>query len=434
MPSSHAFPDAVPALDARRVAAPPGAAWARPVVIIGLLGAACAKPALVSPPYPHAAEPIGTVRQSYDGALSPELAVHTFRNIDRLFPSRRIAPSAHPFPLPAGPPLGAVTFSAAGRTHDLEDYLERNRVAAMLVLSHGTIALERYRFGNTERTRWMSMSIAKSVTATLVGAALKQGFISGLADPVTRYVPALAGSAYDGVSVREVLMMASGVRWDETYTDPASDRRRLLEAQVSQVPGSALGVMKGLGRAAPPGTRHNYSTGETQVAGEIVRGAIGRPLADYLSDRIWSRFGMEAEATWWLTSPGGIEVGGSGISATLRDYGRFGLFVLGGGRAGGEATLPEGWTREAGSPKALRDGAAVDYGYLWWPGTTPPARRDGAFAAIGIHGQFLYVNPAAQVVIVVWGAQPAPTGGAAFDDWAVFDAVVDALGARRPGR
>ena len=222
-------------------------------------------------------------------------------------------------------------------------------------------------------------------------------------------------------------MMSSGVRWNEAYTDPQSDRRRLLEAQISQVPGSVLAVIRGLSRAAEPGTLNNYSTGETQVAAEILRGAVKRPLATYLSERIWSRFGMEADATWWLDSPDGVEIGGSGFSSTLRDYGRFGLFFLNDGVAGDEAILPAGWTREATHPKVLRNGTPLAYGYLWWTGATPASKRDGAFAARGIHGQFLYVNPAAKVVIVVWGAQPKPTGGGVINDWEFCDAVVSAL-------
>lgn len=378
--------------------------------------------------YPHATEPIGTVRQIYDGVLTPEMAVKTFRNIDRLFPVRSVAPSSKPLPLPpAARPLVSVNFSDRGKRYGLEDYLELNRVAGLLVLKDGQVKLERYRYGNSERTRWMSMSIAKSITSTLIGAAVKQGYIASVADPVTQYVPSLAGSAYEGVSVRDVLMMSSGVRWNETYTDPASDRRRLLEAQIAQKPGSALALMRDLPRVAEPGTANNYNTGETQVAAEILRNAVGKPLAMYLSERIWSRVGMEAEANWWLDSPDGVEIGGSGFSATLRDYGRFGLFVLSGGIAAGEAVLPAHWIRGATTPKVLRDGKSLDYGYLWWTGTTPAARRDGAFSAEGIHGQFLYVNAAAKIVIVVWSAQPKPLGGAVIDDWSFFDAVTEAL-------
>lgn len=379
-------------------------------------------------PYPHATETIGTVRQIYDGVLTPEMAVNTFRNIDRLFPVRTVprAPSPRPLP-PAATPLTTLQFSDDGKHYDLNNYLELNRVAGLLILKDGHIKLERYRYGNTEHTRWMSMSIAKSITATLIGAAVQQGKIGSLADPVTRYVPALAGSAYEGASIRDVLMMSSGVRWSETYTDPASDRRRLLEAQISQKPGSALAVMKGLPRAATPGTANNYNTGETQVAAEILRNAVGLPLAAYLYERIWRRVGMEADANWWLESPDGIEIGGSGFSATLRDYGRFGLFVLDDGVAGGETILPAGWMRKATTPKTLHGGKALDYGYLWWTGTTPASQRDRAFSAEGIHGQFLYVNPATKVVIVVWSAQPKPLGSAIINDWAFFEAVSAAL-------
>lgn len=379
-------------------------------------------------PYPHATDSIGTVREIYDGALSPELAVNTFRNIDRLFPTGEVLPGAAPRALPpAARPLAGVTFTDSTGTHTLDDYLEGNRVAALLVLKDGAVALERYRFGNGPRTRWMSMSIAKSITSTLIGAAIQDGFIASVDDPVTRYVPTLAGSAYDGVTIRQVLTMTSGAHWDETYTDPRSDRRRLLEAQIAQQPGAALELIARLPRAAAPGTRHNYSTGETQVAAELLRGAVKRPLSTYLSERIWRPMGMERAARWWLDAPGGIEIGGSGISATLRDYGRLGLFLLDDGVIDGVRHLPEGWLREATSARRLPDGSPLAYGYLWWVPQTPASRRDGAYSAEGIHGQFLYINPAARVVIVVWSAQPRPTGGAVHEDWTVFDAITAAV-------
>ncbi len=382
----------------------------------------------VSTMYPHDAEPIGTVRQSYDGALSPQLAVNTFRNIHRLFPSRVIAHGARVRDLPPSPrPLDANTFRYGDSARTLDDYVRLNRVAGLLVLHDGRIALERYEFGNTPRTRWMSMSVAKSITATLVGSALHEGLIRSLDDSITRYVPRLAGSAWDGVTIRDILMMASGVKWNETYTDPASDRRALLEAQISQVPGSAMALVASRPRAAEPGTRNTYSTGETQVVGEVLRGAVKQPLSKYLSERIWRRAGMEADATWWLDSPDGVEIGGSGISATLRDYGRFAQFILEDGVADGERILPPGWARDAGSPKTLRNGQPLAYGYLWWPATTANGKRDGVFLAHGIHGQLLYINPAARVVIVGWGAQVKPVGNAVVNDEEVFNAIADTL-------
>lgn len=399
------------------------------MIVCALVTVRCASSArMEGDAYPHAAEPIGTVRQSYDGALSEAMAVNTFRNIDRLFPTRTVPRSAHPLPLPpADLALGDVSFTDRGIRYTLDDYLDRNRVSGLLVLHDGRIRLERYRLGNSPRTRWMSMSVAKSITSTLVGAALKQGYIASLDEPVTKYVRSLAGSAYEGVSIRDVLMMSSGVKWNETYTDPTSDRRRLLEAQISQVPGSAMAVMGSLPRAAPPGTVNNYSTGETQVIAEVVRHATGQPLATYLAERIWSRVGMESDANWWLDSSNGTEIGGSGFSATLRDYARFGQFLLNDGIANGERILPEGWLAEATTPKRLHSGPMLDYGYLWWTPTAPAAQRDHAFDAQGIHGQFLYVNPAVHLVVVVWSAQPKPSGGAVVDDSSFFSAVAEAL-------
>jgi CubicO group peptidase (beta-lactamase class C family) len=374
--------------------------------------------------YPHAKETIGNVRQIYDGVLNPEIAVNTFRNIDRLFPSALVRKSKQPYQLPLdAKPLTQFSFIDRGQRIELEQYLELNRVAGLLILKNGKIKLEKYRYGNTPQTRWMSMSIAKSITSSLVGAALQQKKIASLNDAVSRHVPELKASAYQAVSLRDVLMMASGVAWNETYSDPKSDRRHLLEAQISQVPGAAMKVMNKLSSAHPPNTFMNYNTGETQVVAQVLRNAIGQSLATYLSERIWEKFGMEADAYWWLDSAKGVEIGGSGLSATLRDYGRFGLFMLNSGHAGAEQILPKGWTYEATTPKQLANGKLIPYGYLWWPGTSPEALADGAYSAIGIHGQYLYINPRQNIVIVVWGAQTKPTGAAVINDRAFFDAI-----------
>ncbi|MBS0374819.1 MAG: serine hydrolase [Proteobacteria bacterium] len=381
-------------------------------------------------PYPHANEPIGGVRELYSGALTPDLAVATARNIDRLFATRTIRRGSHVRPLPpAARPLGPVRFRSRGRDWDLVDYLAVNRVASLLVLKNGEVALELYQYGNTPATRWMSMSVAKSVTATLIGAALQQGRLHSLDDDLTRYLPQFRGTAYEGVTVRDLLLMSSGVRWDETYTSPASDRRALLEAQIAQRPGAALELMRRLPRAAPPGTVNNYNTGETMVAGAVLAAATGQHVADYLSERIWARVGMESDATWWLDAPNGLEVAGSGIAATLRDYGRFALFCLDDGVVNGEHLLPPGWMQEAGSRKALKGGQMLDYGYYWWPAVATEATPDpeGAYLAEGIFGQYLYLNPREHVVVVALSARSKPEGMDVIDDLDFFAAVARAL-------
>lgn len=373
-------------------------------------------------------ERIGTIREVYDGTLTSDIQVRTFRSTDRLFPVRVVPRGEAAYPLPeSARRLARVEFHSAGKSYDLIDYMAMNRVTALLVLKDGEIALEDYEMGNTEGTRWMSMSMAKTVTAALAGAAIRDGHIGGIDDPVTQYLPRLSGSAYEGVTLRQLLQMTSGVQWDETYTNPASDRRRMLEAQISQQPGAILELMGTLKRVGAPGRVWNYSTGETYLVGALVRAAVRRPLAQYLSERIWVKAGMESDATWWLDSPNGVEIGGSGLCATLRDYGRFGLFLLKDGVAGGERILPDGWVREAGSAKTV-GGKTVPYGYLTWPFAAPRGSiNEEAFQALGIYGQHIYVNPKERVVIVVWSAQPKPTGMAPIADEDFFAAAAAAL-------
>ena len=381
--------------------------------------------ALAQDAYPHATETIGNVEQIYDGQLTPDLAVNTFRNIDRLFPTRTIKAGGKASELPKSDVvLGKVVADVKGEKYDLYDYLALNQVSGLIVLKDGKVVYETYQRGNGPKTRWMSMSVAKSISSTLVGAAVKDGLIKSLDDNVVTYVPRLKGTAYDGATVRDVLMMSSGVKWNEKYTDPASDRRALLRAQIAQKPGGAMDVMAALPRAVEPGSVNTYSTGETQVLAEILRGAIKKPLAEYLSEKIWVPYGMEADAKWWLDSPDGVEIGGSGLSATLRDFARFGQFILEGGKAGGTQVVPNSWVKEAGSPKTLKGGKPLEYGYMWWTGWTEPSKRDGAFSAVGIQGQYVYINPARNIVIAQTAAEPKPTGKDVIDPMAFFDAIV----------
>ena len=371
---------------------------------------------------------LGDIRAVYDGALTSDIQVRTFRHTDRLFPVRVVATGSKVRPLePALRRLPAIDFQAAGIRYDLVDFLALNRVTGILVLKDGRVACEEYALGNTPETRWMSMSIAKTITATLVGAAIHDGHIGTLDDVVTEYVRELRGSAYESVTVRQLLQMSSGVGWDETYTNPASDRRRMLEAQISLRPGAILSLMAQLPRVAAPGARWNYSTGETFIAGALVSAAVRRTLSDYMSERIWVPLGMEAPATWWLESPDGLEIGGSGLAATLRDYGRFAQFLLDDGKIGAERILPQGWLAEAAAPQLI-NGERIDYGYMVWPlAAAPGAVNEGAFQAIGIFGQHLYVNPRERVAIVIWGAQPKPNGKAPVLAADFFAAVTAAL-------
>lgn len=375
-----------------------------------------------------AEEAIGSLQEVFNGTLRPDVQVSTFRHIDRLFPSRTVSRGASVYPLPpSNKRLTSLKFMSGDKEYDLFDYLSLNRVSGLLILKDGKIALEDYELGNTEKTRWVSWSVVKSISSTLVGAAINDGYISSIDDNIAKYLPELAGSAYDGATIRNVLQMSSGVKWDETYTDPKSDRRHMLNLQLEQKPGAVVKFMASLPRAGAPGAIWNYSTGETHIVGALVRAVVKRPVAQYLSEKIWSKFGMETDATWWLESPDGMEVGGSGFNATLRDYARFGQFVLNGGKVGSDRIVPENWFSDAGTSKQV-GGKLQNYGYMWWtfgPDSAPVHK--GAFKGEGIFGQFLYINPRERVVVAVWSSRPKPTGANTINDDDFFAGVVAAL-------
>ncbi|MEX0964699.1 MAG: serine hydrolase domain-containing protein [Pseudohongiellaceae bacterium] len=363
-------------------------------------------------PYAHASESIGTVREVYDGRLMPDVQINTFRNIQRLFPTRVVerGDEITPF-VRAEQSLADFRFSLNDISYDLFDVLALNRVAAIMIVKDDEVLFERYFMGNNAATRWMSMSVVKTVSVMLIGAAIEDGFIDSIEDPITDYLPQFVGTAYDGVTVEQIVTMTSGVDWNETYTDPDSDRRRMLDAQIGQQPGAILRLMAALPRHSAPGTRWNYSTGETQIAAALVRAATGKWAADYLSEKLWIPLGMESDATWWLESAGGLEVGGSGLAATLRDYTRIGLFLLNEGVIDGEQIVPAGFVSRAGS-RTLVGGTSVDYGYGLWP------LHDRSYAAIGIFGQYVFVDPAQELVVTILSAQPKPVGRDAVDEYA----------------
>jgi len=394
--------------------------WPVRGIIVGIVLALCSAPAL--------AQQLAGARQVFDGKMLPDVEVATFEHSDTLFSVNEVLRKGPVRPLPpASTKLKEIQFKSEGKDYDLFDYLAYNRVAGLLVLKDGKVVFEDYELGTGPQTRWPSFSIAKSFSSTLVGAALHQGLISSLDDPLTRYVPQLKGGAYEGVSIRNVLQMASGVKWDETYTDPKSDRRKLLELQLARKPGAIVSYMNALPRAGAPGSIWHYSTGESFLVGALLEGATHKPLATYLSETIWSRLGMERDATWWVEAPGGMGLAGSGLGATLRDYGRFGVFVQQDGVLDGQRIVPEGWFREAGSAHVI-GGKSEEYGYLWWPIPAGDPIHQGAFQGLGIFGQHLYINPNEKLVIVVLSARPKPDSSThILNDESFFAAVARSL-------
>ncbi len=342
-----------------------------------------------------------------------------FRALDRLPLLAKAAPvaaSTTPLALPVGRPLVIP---------GIDEYMAGQHSAGLVILQDGKLRFERYGLDFDARGRWTSFSVAKSFTSTLVGAAIQDGYISSLEDKVSRYIPDLRGSAYDDVTVRQLLTMSSGVRWNEDYEDPQADVARFNEAAPEPGMDATVSYLRKLPRAHPPGTVWHYNTGETNLIGVLVSSATGKPLAQYLHEKIWQPVGMEAEATWLLGKTG-HEIAGCCLQTATRDLARFGLFVLANGRAGGRQVVPEDWFAAATRKQQDIGVPGHGYGFQWW------TYDDGAVAARGIFGQGIFIDPQRRLVIAShanWTRAtlgPEPAAREAF--YAQIRALLDAGG------
>jgi CubicO group peptidase (beta-lactamase class C family) len=306
------------------------------------------------------------------------------------------------------------------------EFLARTFTTAFVVLHRGAIVHESYpgRFAGPG-TRFQLFSLTKSVTSMLAGIALQDGAIGSLDDPVAAYRPDFAGTAYEEVPLSDLLDMSSGVGGLECWDTPDSDIKRFERAVLGG--GSAEGVVRTALRTAPCGTRFNYSTFDAQVLGWVLEAATGRSLASYAAEKLWSRIGAEHDAYYWLTrGRPRTALGAGSLNATARDLARLGLLMARDGRAGADQVVPAGWVhRSRGSAAAhLAVGALGPSGYdhygyanLWW--TLGGTHR--AFTGLGVHGQYLFVDPAADVVIVKCSAWPTQ------DDPALDRDTIDGL-------
>ncbi len=315
---------------------------------------------------------------------TPEEQRSGYPNIRSINPTREIPASDQPRILPKAMWM---------ETPDWGGSMDELHLAGLLVIQDGKIRYEDYRRGHSASDRWMSFSIAKSVVSLLYGIAIKEGHIESLDETVAMHLPQFVGTAYGDVAIRDLLQMASGVQWNEDYQDPNSDVAALDNASEQEV----LQHLASLPRLYPAGSVFNYNTGETILAGAILAKAVGMSLSEYLQTRLWAPFGMSANADWALMGEDGAEMGGCCISATLRDYGRIGLFALREGALDtNDSLLPADWMAESTQPSPGAD----YYGYFWWLGA------NGDYRASGIFGQGIYISPEHDLVIAMHGLWP----------------------------
>jgi len=312
-----------------------------------------------------------------------DAAFRALDTISALAKSNAIESGDTVYPLPKGDPIKIEA--------DVGAYMKEQRTAGLIIIQDGKVRLEKYGLDFSAQGRWTSFSVAKSFTSTLVGAAIKDGHIKSIDDKVSDYIPDLKGSEYDNVSIEQLLTMTSGVQWNEDYEDKNSDVALFISHEAEPGVDATVSYMRKLPREAPAGEKWVYKTGETNLIGVLVSSATGKKLSDYLSEKVWAPFGMEQDASW-LIGATGHEISGCCIQASTRDFARFGLFIIGGAMVDGKSIVPDGWFE-----KATRD--QVDssdfkgYGYQWW------TNADGSFAAQGIFGQGIFIDPKRNLVI-----------------------------------
>ncbi len=318
-----------------------------------------------------------------------------FRAMEQWFAGHEVPAASKARALPKGAPLSPALQA------EITALMKASNTAGVMVLVNGKLVHEEYALGLKPQDRWTSFSVAKSFTSTLLGAAVKDGFITSLDDPVTKYIPGLKGSAYEGVTVRQLATMTSGVAWNEDYTNPNSDVAQINRFAVEYGANAIVAQMKALPREAEPGKKWVYKTGETNLIGLLVENAVGKTLAEYAQSKIVEPAGF-AGGLFWMVDWRGGSVGGCCLSITLADYSRMGQFVL----EGGEGAVPAGWFAEATDSHVDFGDTGFGYGYQWW--TYP----QGTYGAQGIFGQGITLFPEKRMVFAYVGNWAQASGGA----------------------
>ncbi len=323
--------------------------------------------------------------------------VENFRSFESVWPTSELIKSNNPHIYPKSNSINLpAKFDYLGKTYSGDEFLEDCRATGLVVIQNDSIVYENYFLGNTETTRNISWSMAKSFISALVGIAVEEGHIESVMKDVDHYCPILKGSAYEGITIKDVLQMSTGVGFNEDYGDYDSDINRWGR-------GFAMGKSQDkfattLKRELEPGTVNHYVSINTHVLGMVLTAATGRTITDYMQEKLWEPMGMEHDA-YWLIDGSDMEMALGGLNATLRDYAKIGSLFLHKGKWKGKQIIPMEWVRVSTNWDAphLKPGSDGDfgYGYQWWI----PEGDEGEFIAIGIYNQNIYINPTTNTVI-----------------------------------
>ena len=330
--------------------------------------------------------------------LDNSVSALAFRSMDQMFVTRTVPRGGPVWNLPRSDRSLDFTYSWQGGRVPAEQFLERTYTNALLVLKDGRIVSEIYRNNSDARSRFIGWSMTKSLTSVLIGCALAEGRIDSLDTPITRHLPELVGGGYDGVSIRQVMQMRSGVDYEERYDfgNPGVAASNHIAALVRNTARFA-DVARTLPRKHSPGTHFQYKTIDTAVLGWLVERVTQGSVAAYTARCVWEPLGAEADGYYIMDGPPGIgrEFSGAGYNATLRDYARFGQMMLDGGVANGRRIVSAEWVRQSTGPSGPEDSRRGGYGLQWWT-----MGGSDAYAAIGLQGQYIYIDPSMRTVVV----------------------------------
>lgn len=328
--------------------------------------------------------------------------VHNFRSFDAVWPVSTLeAPSTkHPFPKGKSMEL-PTNFKYNGKDVDTQEFLEDSWTTGFLVIQNDSLVYENYYLGNTESTRNISWSMAKSVISALMGIAVEEGDIKSIEEPVELYAPELKGSSYEGVRIKDVLQMSTGVKFNEDYGDFFSDINRWGRGFAMGNSQDAFAAT--LDRELEPGTINHYVSINTHVLGMVLKRATGKTITEYMQEKLYNPLGMEFDG-YWLLDGDKMEMVLGGLNLTLRDYAKVGSLFLNEGMFNGEQIISKNWVEASTIPDGphVQPSESFGYGYQWWI----PKGEQGEYMAMGIYGQYIYINPTTNTVIVKLSANP----------------------------
>jgi CubicO group peptidase (beta-lactamase class C family) len=347
----------------------------------------------------------------YPPGFRQDFMVGTYSHFDELHPMRTVPKPATPSILKRTAEEVVPVYNYDGRQKAIGDYLDAQPVTGLLIARDDTILFEHYRYARTDKDRFLSQSMAKTLTSLLVGIAVSEGAIHSIDDTAATYVSELAGTEYGATPLRALLLMSSGVAFHEQNYQPDEDIINLHRALLGKEAVGAIAALRQFNtRDAPPNTRLVYASSETEVLGLVVSRAVRMPLADYLATRIWQKLGAESDAAWAI-DPTGQEVAYCCFIATLRDWARLGLMLAHDGAWNGQQIVPRQWLLDATTvppDSYLRNTVAQSWGYGYQVVILPGERR--MFLLLGISGQGLFIDPESKLIMVQTAVRKLPVG------------------------